>query len=263
MSAAPEGAWFPLYRPEGGAAPVTRPCAPELFCLPHAGAGASVYWEWLPLLAPEVDVVPIQLPGRESRYKEPPRRSASDITAELIEPLADRAGPDFSLFGHSMGGLLAYEVTRAMTAKGRPPRHLFVSGVRAPQLGPPRRIAHLLPDPELLEVMEELAGTSPEVLAHPELVRLLLPVLRADFAVCETYLHSHDTPLRVPITVLGGLSDPSVSVSEMRAWRDLTSAGFEAEFYSGGHFYLNTLREEVIGALLARLGPPGNLTERS
>lgn len=246
-------AWFPVYRPESGVTPVVHPDATQLFCLPHAAAGASAYWEWVPLLAPDVDVVPIQLPGRESRYKEPPRRSVFDLAAELIKPLTGRLGLNFTLFGHSMGAVLAYELTWALAARGTPPRHLFVSGQRAPHLEPARRDTHLLPDPELLAVMEKLEGTSPEVLAQPELVELLLPVMRADLEVCETYSHPHEAALPVPITVLGGLSDPSVSIEEMQAWRDVTSAGFDAEFFPGGHFYLHTLRDEVVAALLARL----------
>lgn len=253
MNTTKDAAWFPPYRPERGVPPVIRPDAPVLFCLPHAGAGASAYWEWVPLLAPDVDVVPIQLPGRESRYKEPPRRSVFDLAAELIEPLAGRLGPDFALFGHSMGAVLAYELTRALTARGSPPGHLFVSGQRAPHLEPARRDTHLLPDPELVAAIEQLEGTSPEVLAQPELVELLLPVMRADLEICETYSHPHETALPVPITVLGGLSDPSVSVGEMQAWRDVTSAGFAAELFPGGHFYLHALRDEVAAALLARL----------
>lgn len=224
-----------------------------LFCLPHAGAGASVYRDWAALLAPEVEVVPVQLPGRESRYKEPPLRSVSGITAELMEPLTDRLEPDFSLFGHSMGALIAYELTRALAARGTPPRRLFVSGHRAPHLPPARSDAHLLPDPELLAVIEELEGTPPEVLAEPQLVRLMLPLMRADFEACETYSHPHESPLPVPVTALGGLRDPSVSVAEIRAWQHLTSAGFDAEIYPGGHFYLHELRDEVVAALLARL----------
>lgn len=261
MNTTNDAAWFPAYRPESGVPPALRPGATQLFCLPHAAAGASAYWDWVPLLAPDVDVVPIQLPGRESRYKEPLRRSVFDLAGELIKPLAGRLGPDFALFGHSMGAMLAYEVTRALAARGTAPRHLFVSGQRAPHLEPARRDTHLLPDPELLAVMEKLEGTSPEVLAHPELVDFLLPVMRADLEVCETYNHSHSEPLPVPITVLGGLSDPSVSTEQMRAWRDVTSAGFSAEFFPGGHFYLHALRDEVIAALLARLsGPHGGAT---
>lgn len=258
MNTTTNAAWFPRRRAGTDEVLVPHPGATQLFCLPHAGSGASGYWEWAALLAPNVDVVPIELPGRESRYKELPRRSAFDLTAELIGPLSDRAGNDFALFGHSMGALVAYELARALVARRTPPRHLFVSGLAAPHLGPSRRNVHLLPEPDLLAVMEELEGTSPEVLAHPELVQLLLPVLRADFEVCETYRHPHDAALPVPITVLGGLRDPSVSVREMRAWQDLTSAGFEAELFPGGHFYLHRVRDEVIAVLLARLSRTPN-----
>jgi medium-chain acyl-[acyl-carrier-protein] hydrolase len=256
VSTPTDAAWFPPCRTGNPEATVVRPDAAQLFCLPHAGAGASVYWEWAPLLAPDVAIVPIQLPGRESRYKEPLRRAVFALTADLIRPLADRARPDFALFGHSMGALIAYELARALVARGTPPRRLFVSGQRAPHLDPPRRDVHLLPAPELLAVMEELEGTSPEVLAQPELVELLLPVMRADLEVCEAYHHAHEAALPVPITTLGGLSDPSVSVEEMRAWQHLTSAGFEAKFFPGGHFYLHTARDDVIAALLARLSSP-------
>jgi medium-chain acyl-[acyl-carrier-protein] hydrolase len=256
MSTPTDAAWFPPSRTENPEATVVLPDAAQLFCLPHAGAGASVYWEWAPLLAPDVVIVPIQLPGRESRYKEPLRRSVCALTADLIEPLANRAGPDFALFGHSMGALIAYELARALVARGTPPQRLFVSGQRAPHLEPSRRDVHLLPDPELLAVMAELEGTPPEVLARPELVELLLPVMRADLEVCEAYQHAHEAALLVPITMLGGLSDPSVSVEEMRAWQHLTSAGFEAKFFPGGHFYLHTARDDVIAALLARLPSP-------
>ena len=264
MSATADAAWFPAYRPESGVAPVTRPGATRLFCLPHAGAGASAYWEWVQLLAPEIEVIPVQLPGRESRYKEPARRSVFELAAELIEPVTDRAGLDFALFGHSMGALLAYELARTLTARGTPPRQLFVSGHRAPQLPLRRAAAHLLPDPELVAVIEELGGTSPEVLAEPQLVRLMLPLMRADFEICETYRHPHEDPMPVPITALGGRADPSVSVGELRAWRNLTSAGFEAEIFPGGHFYLHPERDEVVAALLARLsGTPAGRADGS
>ena len=257
MKSTSDAAWFPPRRAGTADVPALRPGATRLFCLPHAGAGASGYWEWASLLAPEVEVVPIELPGRESRYKEPPRRSVFDLTAELIEPLSDRVGSNFALFGHSMGALVAYELARALASSGSPPRHLFVSGLAAPHIGPARHDVHLLPEPDLLAVIEQLEGTSPEVLASRELVQLLLPALRADFEVCETYRHPHEAALPVPITVLGGMRDPSVSVKEMRAWQDLTSAGFEPMFFPGGHFYLHVLRDEVIAMLLTRLsGPP-------
>ncbi len=252
VSIAADLTWFPCGRAES-AAPEVRPDATTLFCLPHSGAGASVYRDWAPLLAPEIDAVPVQLPGREGRNREPLRRSVFQLAEELIDPLASRAGSNFALFGHSMGALLAYELAHALSERGQPPRHLFVSGSPAPQLGPVRRDTHLLADPELLTLMVELEGTSPRLLAIPS---LLLPVMRADLEVCETYYHPHELALTVPITALGGQRDPSAPVDGLRAWQHVTAVGFDAEFFPGGHFYLHTRREEVIAAVLARLTGP-------
>jgi surfactin synthase thioesterase subunit len=248
--------WFPPCRAEATAPPVLNADAIRLFCLPHAGAGASVYRDWPLLLAPGIEVVLVQLPGRESRHGEPAHRSASDLVAELSKPLADRAGESFALFGHSMGALLGYELAHALSALGKPPRHLFVSGQGAPHLPPARPPTHDLPDDELMASIAELEGTSAEVLAQPELVQLLLPVFRADLSVCETYI-PHWGPLQVPITALGGRHDPGVSQDRLRAWRSLTSADFHLEVFDGGHFYLHgDALDDVAAVLMRRLSEP-------
>jgi len=253
LAAAP---WFPPCRAVATAPPELNADAIRLFCLPHAGAGASAYRDWLPLLAPTIEVVPVQLPGRESRYGEPAHRSASDLVAEMSEPLADRAVGDFALFGHSMGALLSYELAHELSALGKPPRHLFVSGLGAPHLPPARAPAYNLPDDELLAVIVELEGTSAEVLAQPELVKMLLPVLRADLEVCETYV-THRGRLQVPITALGGRHDPGVSLDRLRAWGSLTSADFHLAAFDGGHFYLQATLDDVAAVLMRRLGESG------
>ncbi len=257
MTGAAPATWFPPCRADAAASPVLDADAAQLFCLPHAGAGASVYREWLPLLAPAVEVVPVQLPGRESRHGESPRRSVFDLTAELLGPLADRTEENFALFGHSMGALLGYELAAALSALGRPPRHLFVSGLGAPHLPAARPPAYLLPDGELLALIADLEGTSAEVLAQPELVQLLLPVLRADLEVCETYRHPRRPLLAVPVTALGGRGDPGVSVARLRAWESLTSASFDAVIFQGGHFYLHEQLAELAAVLTMRLREPG------
>lgn len=249
--------WFPPCRAEATAPPALDAGAIRLFCLPHAGAGASAYRDWPLVLAPGIEVVLVQLPGRESRYGEPARRSVQDLVAELTEPLADRAGESFALFGHSMGALLGYELAHALSALGKPPRHLFVSGQDAPHLPPARPPTHNLPDDELVASITELEGTSAEVLAQPELMQLLLPVFRADLAVCETYT-PHWGPLRVPITALGGRRDPGVSPGRLRAWGSLTSAGFDLAVFDGGHFYLHDgALDDVAAVLTSRLSEPG------
>lgn len=206
-------------------------------------------------------------PGRIRAFLEPHIEQGPYSSAWACRSGSSRgswAGPSWRLRSWASSSTLApppcptaatrWPLTWVLAASGTPPRHLFVSGQRAPHLESPRRDTHLLPDPELLAVIAELEGTSPEVLAHPELVRLLLlPVMRADLEVCETYRHARERALPVPITALGGQRDPSVSTGEMQAWQGLTSASFDAEFFPGGHFYLHTRRDEVVAALLARL----------
>ncbi|MFI7385086.1 thioesterase II family protein [Streptomyces sp. NPDC049813] len=243
--------WFPPCRPASAPAPVLDADAVQLFCLPHAGAGAATYREWPAALAPRIEAIPVQLPGRESRHREPARRRAGQLVEELTGPLASRAGPDFALFGHSMGALLCYELAHALTALGRPPRHLFVSGLGGPHLPFAGPVLHEKTDDELIAAVAEMEGTSPEVLGQPELVQLLLPLLRADLTVWETYVPRPRGALRVPvpITALGGRADPGVGVDRLRAWGELTSVGFAVEVFDGGHFFHHDGADEVAAVI--------------
>ncbi|MEU5980029.1 alpha/beta fold hydrolase [Streptomyces sp. NPDC047315] len=215
--------------------------AARLFCLPHAGAGASAYRGWQAMVGPDVEVVPVQLPGRESRFAEPLVTSASAIAQGLAEPLAERAaGKPFALFGHSMGALLAYELTHELVLAGCPPVHLVVSGCTAPHLPSLTgdEVVHRLPNAQLVQHIEALEGTAGEVLDQPELLELLLPVVRADYELCETYQFVDRLPLPVPVTALRGTEDPDTPGPKLRAWDELTTAPFQAIAFSGGHFYL-------------------------
>ncbi|WP_246204076.1 thioesterase II family protein [Streptomyces tailanensis] len=248
------GRWF--------AAETTAPDAvARLFCLPHAGAGASAYREWQSKVGPDVEVVPVQLPGREARFAEPPVTSAAEIVKHLAGSLVERAGgKPFALFGHSMGALLAYELTHELLLVGRPPVHLVVSGYGAPHL--PRSTAygvvHKLPDAELARHIEALQGTAGEVLEHPELLELLLPILRADYELCETYRFVGHPPLPVPVTALGGTEDPGATEPQLRAWGELTTAPFTATSFPGGHFYLNAQLDDLTRIARDAVLPPAS-----
>jgi medium-chain acyl-[acyl-carrier-protein] hydrolase len=256
MTGTTDVSYFPPCRAEATPPPTLDADAIQLFCLPHAGAGASAYRDWPALLAPGIDAIPVQLPGRESRHREPALHSASALVAELRRPLASRAGSDFALFGHSMGALLCYELAHVLSALGKPPRHLFVSGLGAPHLPPAGPRLYDLPDDELLAVIAKLEGTSPEVLAQPELVQLLLPLFRADLEVWETYNHRRG-PLRVPITAMGGRHDPGVSLDSLGAWGNLTSAEFHLAVFDGGHFYHHTAPDDMAAVIKKRLRESG------
>lgn len=214
----------------------------RLFCFPHAGAGPSCYAAWRKACGPWLDVVPVSLPGREGRFSESPRASLDDLLDDVWQSLARDLDRPFALLGHSMGALLAYEFARRLRRERREqPRHLFVTAFRAPHLPARRATLASLPDEQLQAEMRALSGTPAPVLDDLELMRALLPTLRADLRVCESYSWRPEPPLSVSITCLGGLADTRVSDSELVAWRAHTSSRFQLKYLPGGHFFLHEL----------------------
>ncbi|MET9012568.1 thioesterase II family protein [Streptomyces olivaceoviridis] len=229
----------------------------RLFCFPHAGAGSGAYRAWLTALAPDVDVHPMALPGRDGRYTEPPRssvtalaRGCADDVAEVLDHTADDR--PYALFGHSLGAITAYETARILLRRGRPPAMLVVSGSEPPhRLTPPARPCRDLPDDAFLAEVIRLGGTSPEIREEPELLRLMLPALRADFAAAETYRHRPGgLPLPVPIAVYAGAEDMTLVPRRLDDWGQLTRVPVvRHRRFPGGHFYLDTDRPLVLQAL--------------
>ncbi|HEX8129278.1 MAG TPA: alpha/beta fold hydrolase [Pyrinomonadaceae bacterium] len=242
MSLTSNASWFSSPRPN----PRARL---RLFCFPYAGGGAVIYRAWPEMLPPEIEISAAQLPGRGNRIKEAPYTALTPLvqaTSEAILPHLDRP---FAFFGHSMGAMIAFELARHLRASGNPqPVHLFVSGRRAPQIPRAPRVRYDAPEPEFIEELRALEGTPPEVLSHPELMQLMLPLLRADFSVVHTYAYAPAPPLDCPITAIGGLQDEEANREQLEAWREHTNASFKARMLQGGHFFLNNER-----ALLLRL----------
>jgi medium-chain acyl-[acyl-carrier-protein] hydrolase len=206
---------------------------------------------WGREVAPAAEVCAVQPPGREGRLKE---RAYTDLpklmdaTYEALEPYLD---VPFALFGHSMGALLAFEFARRLRRAGGPqPLCLLASGHRAPQLPSPHPpIAHL-PDSEFItEVRQRYGGVPDEVLAHAELMALLLPCLRSDMALIEGHHHVDEAPLDCPVSVFGGVDDVEATEAELAAWRAQTSAAFRMERFPGTHFYVRSARTELLRAI--------------
>ncbi|HOA25295.1 MAG TPA: alpha/beta fold hydrolase [Aggregatilineales bacterium] len=214
----------------------------RLFCLPHAGGGASTYHTWAGLLPPDVEVCAVQLPGRETRISEPPMTDLPSLVEALAGALLPCLDRPFALFGHSMGALLGFELARVLEAQGLRAERLFVSAHRAPHLPDRDEPISTLPEPDFLNEIRRLNGTPPEVLADDELRALVLPVLRADFAMIEAYTYREGEPLSSPITALGGLADGSVTREELEAWGAHTRAGFVVRMFPGDHFYIQSAR---------------------
>jgi medium-chain acyl-[acyl-carrier-protein] hydrolase len=213
-----------------------------------------MYYPWVDVLPASWEVCPVQLPGRGSRLSEPLADRLATQVAAMAAGLAPFFDKPFALFGHSMGALLSFELTRYLRQQGGPlPVHLFVSGHQAPQLPDRNPALHALPEPELVQKVRELNGTPEEVLDHAELRQLLLPILRADFAVCETYVYAAEPPLPCPISAYSGLGDRYVNQEELEGWRDHTTSRFAIRFFPGDHFYLHTARSYLLQTLAREL----------
>ena len=205
----------------------------RIYAFHHAGGSASGYL-WRKFFPEEIEVCAIQLPGRESRFLQAPITRMAAVVDELSPILASTMDLPFAFFGHSMGALIAFNVTRRLRASGAPlPRHLFVSAHRAPHL-PRRGLIHALPDKEFLERL----GDSRLAALDAELREIFLPIVRADITVCETYRHEPAPALPVPITAFGGHEDHMVDEAELRGWAEHTASAFDLQMYPGGHFYL-------------------------
>lgn len=218
----------------------------RLLCLPHAGGGTVAYRAWAPLL-PEFEVWAVALPGREHRFGEPLATTLPEIVHPIADALTTGSFSDrpLTIFGHSMGAVVAFELARELSRRRVPLHHLIVSGCRAPDELEPLPV-HALPEADFRRALRELGGTPPEVLAHDELMALLGPILRADFRVLAEHRHLSAAPLTVPITALAGEDDRRADPATMRAWKRHTSGPFELHPFPGGHFFLEPERDAVL-----------------
>jgi surfactin synthase thioesterase subunit len=170
-----------------------------------------------------------------------------ELARALATAVSHQGDAPFAFFGHSMGGLLAFEVTRELRRRGAlAPRLLFVSGIGAPHIPTDRPRIHALPKEELLSRLRGLDGTPVELIDHPELMDAWLPAFRADLEVVETYCHRDDSPVAVPIRAFGGRDDIFVSRSELARWREQTTSGFTLRMLPGGHFFVETARVPLL-----------------
>ena len=174
-----------------------------------------------------------------------------DQVVEGIGPLLDQP---FALFGHSFGALVSFELCNELQSLGRRPEHLFVSGRQGPQLTYPRAPIHQLGNEAFCDEMRRLGGTPDHVLSNPDLLAVVIGILRADYTVCETYRFQVGRPLlECPVTAFGGTDDPETTVDDVEAWALVTGAGFEARMIPGDHFFIHAHEALVLETISDRL----------
>jgi medium-chain acyl-[acyl-carrier-protein] hydrolase len=226
----------------------------RLFCFPYAGAGASIFRAWATQLPPEIEVCAIQLPGRETRIREPLFTQLAPLLQSLIPTLLPHLNRPFAFFGHSLGSVICFEVARHLhKIKHTSPLHLFFSARQAPgkpDLHPP---IHQLPDTQFLDELRRFNGTPESVLQNVEFMRFFLPILRADLAIAETYTYEPQPPLDCPISVFGGLEDKVTSPDFFDTWQEQTNGSFRVQMFPGDHFFLRSQQQKVLHAILCDL----------
>jgi surfactin synthase thioesterase subunit len=235
----------------------------RLYCFSHAGGDASAFHPWQAPLAPEVQVCAVRLPGRGSRFCEAPSTSLSIPVAAIAEAVAADATLPFWFLGHSMGALMAYEVARYLVVRDMPcPVGLFASGCEAPVRLRSKPLRTALDDDALIEALGRFNGVPSEVLQHRELMTLMLPILRADLTMVESYVHAPEPRLGIPIEVLAGTADPLVEGGGLDGWAETTTGPCRVHWFDGDHFFINSQRAAVLQLVRQCLLPVAHRTAR-
>jgi len=221
----------------------------QLLCFPYAGGTTSVFRPWAEPLSGAIRLHIPRLPGRESRLNE---RGLDDMGA-LLEGLASTLDvePPYAMFGHSLGAIVAFELARYLRSAGRPlPLHLFLSGAPAPHIKQPLGLSGMSGN-EFWARLRDLNGVPAALLDNPEMLELIEPILKTDFAIDDRYVYTAQRPLPCPMTVLRGAADSHVNEAHAAGWARHTSGAFVVEVIDGDHFFINSQRDRVL-ALISR-----------
>ncbi|WP_393060984.1 thioesterase II family protein [Streptomyces sp. LN549] len=242
---------------------LSEPGRTQIFLLPFAGGSASSYWSWSNLLPAGMQVSAAQLPGRQDRWQEPPYRDFGTLVGDLADEITELAadGP-YVLLGHSLGATIAYETARELQRRSAPdPALLVISAAVAPQIDHDPIGAGRLSDDELIDKTREAGRLPAQILESTELLELVLPALRADLALVDSYRYLPGALLSCPVSVFGGRQDPQVPVDALGPWQELTTNRTALRVLDGDHFYLWGREAEVAEAILTDLstGPGTDL----
>lgn len=218
----------------------------RIFCFPYAGGGASAYRNWKNYLPDYVGIYPIQIPGRENRITEEAITDMPELVNKVVDSMSPYLDVKYLVFGHSLGAKISYEVcNRLRKLQESMLCHLIVSGSRAPHIPEPEPL-HNLKDIDFIEAMKRYSGMSKEFLENKELLKLFLPIFRADFTLDETYKFTRYEKFSFPITALYGDKDHDSELDSVEAWSEYTNEYFNKKMFHGEHFFIKTSEKEVV-----------------
>ncbi|HZG07184.1 MAG TPA: alpha/beta fold hydrolase [Streptomyces sp.] len=233
--------WYLAFRP-------VEDARVTLYCLPCAGGGPSMFRTWADRLPGWIELRAVRLPGRQGRHREPAFTDADEATRALLDGLGPELDRPYAFFGHSMGALLAFRMVRELERTGGPlPRLLAAAS------WPPRGAApSVMPDPAdgddaFAADLRRLGGIPGDLLDDPEMLRFTLPLLRADFSLCRSYVYRPAAPLGLPVLAVGGEDDAVTPPDTLATWEGETRDFLGLHLFPGGHFFLHEHVEELTG----------------
>jgi surfactin synthase thioesterase subunit len=233
------GAWYSVQQARAR-------CDVRVVCFPYAGGSASIFRGWSAWMPPTAELWTAHLPGRDRRISEEPYSDVASLVGAAVDAFVSYIEPPYALFGHSMGAIVAFEFAHELARRGAaPPLCLVVSGQHAPHLADDRPPIHDMPDADFLDAVGRLNGTPREVRESAEIMDLLMPVLRADFAAVETYTCGRRPPLRCPIVAYAATDDELITPDQVSPWSEHSTSGCRVVMFSGGHFFVQSSAERV------------------
>lgn len=233
-------------------AQLNRAARLRMFCFPYGG-GSTIYNTWPRGLPSFIEVYSAQLPGHGQRFSEPLVTNLPSLVEMLARAIIPYLDKPFAFFGHSMGAIICFELARQLRREhGVEPIYLFASGHRAPQIPKTTPLVHELPDAEFIKELNRL-GTSKDLLDSVELLEMLLPIIRADYKMIESYSYIEDPPLKCSIMAFGGASDDGVPREHLEEWKAQSAAVFSLSMIPGDHFFIHTEKFRVLKLISAEL----------
>ncbi|MCH2087142.1 MAG: thioesterase domain-containing protein [Pseudoalteromonas sp.] len=236
--------------------PCPKPNAKHrLFCFPYAGGGNQTYYNWTKYLPENVELVIIQPPGRGARLNESRYTTMHDLVANLLAHFTLFIDKPYTIIGHSLGSRVGFELINQLHQRKLPlPQNFFASGSKGPHQAPREKTSFDLPEHEFKEELRKLSGTPNEILKNDELMQLILPIIRADFQIADTYRFNMKCKFPIRAFVFGGLED-AITHSEYKSWFQFFESSGEPTMFDGDHFFIDRQGPSVVQEIAKVITP--------